>query len=699
MKVVKRDGSLVQFHRNKIFEAISKACKDSHGEEYTLPINDITTAVVIRCLVREEPTINIEEIQDIVEGVLMENGFVKVAREYIRYRYNREILREHNKKYEAIFNILEDSSEELKKENSNKDTALVSTQRDYIASEVNIDIARRFLLPKHIVEAHDNGAIHFHDMGNFAHKQFNCCLIDLKGMLDNGTVINGTHIDSPSSFTTACTITTQIIAGVSSAQYGGNTVNVKHLGKYLYKSYLKYLDMFKEEELSKMMMKKDLRDGVQTIQYQINSLQTSQGQTPFSTLFLELDKNDEYLEYTAMIIEEIIKQRIKGVKNEVGVYTTPVFPKLIYVLDDFNSLQGGEYDYLTKLCAKCSTLRMYPDYVSAKKMREVKEGNVVPYMGCRSSLSPWKDDKGEYKFEGRFNQGVVSVNLVQPAIVCPTVSGYFKKLDEVINVAFEALLLRHRSLIGTKSDSSPLHWQHGAIARFKKGEVIDELLKGGYSSISLGYVGLYEATKLITGESHTEPKGLEFAMSVMKHLEKRVEEIKEKTGLGFSLYGTPAESLVYRFARIDKEKYGSIEGITDKDYYTNSYHVFVGEKIDAFEKLKFESQFQGMSGGGHISYVELGNLTNNHEVVEDIIRFIYDNIVYAELNMKSDVCHVCKHEGEMLLDENKEWYCPKCDNRDETKMNIVRRICGYLSSNGFNKGKTSELSQRYVHIG
>ena len=734
IKVIKRDGRTVDFDKSKIVTAILKAMKDA--DEIN---NDVANRIANDISTMNFDSISVERIQDIVEDMLMSSMLKKTARCYIRYRYKRNLARELKERDNTILELIQGSNEELNKENSNKNTQLASTQRDYMAGEVSKDLAKRILLPKKVVEAHENGILHFHDMDYSPIMPiFNCCLIDIKDMLDNGTCINGTMVESPKSFPVACTVMTQIIASVASGQYGGQTVNIKHLGKYLKRSYDKYLEMFEgydcieewDEDiqeyhdwedkygLAKSMMLKDLKDGVQTIQYQINTISCTNGQTPFVTLFLELDPKDEYLEYTALIIEEILKQRIQGVKNEVGIYVTPTFPKLIYVLDEHNNLSGGKYDYLTKLACECTPKRMYPDYVSAKKMREHYQGNVFSPMGCRSFLSPWEDENGNYKFEGRFNQGVVTLNLPQIALVALNCKiGYrdewlkyndgaliakilFKEeLDKRLDLCFEALMCRHKSLLGVKSDVSPIHWQHGAIARLGKGEVIDPLLKGGYSTISLGYIGLYEVTKLMTGESQTGEKGHEFATWIMNYLREACDKWKEETGIGFALYGTPAETLCYRFAEIDKKRYGSIKDITDKDYYTNSYHIDVREPIDAFNKLGFESEFQKVSSGGCISYVEIPNLSKNVEAIEEVVKFIYENVQYGEFNTKLDCCQECGFEGEILLDDNNEWYCPNCGNRDTNKMNITRRTCGYIGSNLWNEGKTNEISLRVLHLG
>ena len=587
---------------------------------------------------------------------------------------------------------------------------LASTQRDYIAGEVSRDLTRRLLLPEKIAKANEDGILHFHDADYFVQPIFNCCLINIADMLDNGTVMNGKMIESPKSFQVACTVTTQIIAAVASNQYGGQSVDMKHLGKYLRKSYNKFREELEEKYKGKLSndiiesivqdrLKSELKAGVQTIQYQINTLMTTNGQSPFVTLFLHLEDGDPYIKENAMIIEEILRQRYEGIKNESGIYVTPAFPKLVYVLDECNCLKGGEYDYLTKMAVKCSAKRMYPDYISAKKMREIYDGNVFSPMGCRSFLSPWKDENGNYKFEGRFNQGVVSINLPQIAIIAnKDEEKFWKLLDERLELCFEALMCRHYALLGTSSDISPIHWQYGAISRLKKGEKIDKLLYGGYSTMSLGYIGIYEMTKAMKGVSHTDPEGHKFATKVMKHLQETTEKWKKETNIGFALYGTPAESLCYKFARVDREKFGIIKDITDKGYYTNSYHVDVREKIDAFAKLEFESEFQKISTGGCISYIEIPNMQKNIDALEAAVKFIYNNIQYAEFNTKSDYCHECGFDGEIIINKDNEWECPNCGNKDHSKLTVVRRTCGYLGENFWNAGKTKEIKQRVMHL-
>ncbi len=708
MKIIKRDGRIVDYDRQKISVAIEKANRDVIGKEKATKEEIKEIIDYIEGLGKRR--ILVEDVQDIIEEKLMDMGKHKLAKEYIVYRYNRALVRKSNTTDESILGLIRNENKELAEENSNKNTMLASTQRDYIAGEVSRDLTNRLLLPEKIVKAHQNGVLHFHDADYFVQPIFNCCLINIGDMLDNGTVMNGKLIESPKSFQVACIVMTQIIASVASNQYGGQSVSLKHLGKYLRKSYNKYKKQIEEkykgklsgstiEELVDARVRHELESGVQTIQYQINTLMTTNGQTPFVTLFLQLEENDPYIKENAMIIEEILKQRIQGVKNEAVVYVTPAFPKLVYVLDEHNCLKGGKYDYLTRLAVKCSAKRMYPDYISAKKMRENYEGNVFSPMGCRSFLSPWKDENGNYKFEGRFNQGVVSINLPQVAIIAEgDEEKFWKLLDERLELCKEALMCRHYALLGTTSDISPIHWQYGAIARLQKGEKIDKLLYGGYSTMSLGYIGIYEMTKLMKGVSHTTPEGHEFALKVMKHLRETTDKWKKETNIGFALYGTPAESLCYKFARVDKEQFGTIEDVTDKGYYTNSYHVDVREKIDAFEKLKFESEFQKISSGGAISYVEIPNMQHNLIALETAVKFIYDNIQYAEFNTKSDYCQVCGFDGEIIINDNNEWECPNCGNKDHSKMNVVRRTCGYLGENFWNAGKTKEIKQRVLHM-
>ena len=708
MKVIKRDGRAVEYDSKKIEIAIGKANNEVKENEKA---TDEEIRNIIEYIVSlKKKRILVEDIQDIIEQKLMEINKYNLAKEYIVYRYTRALVRKQNTTDESILGLIRNENKELNEENSNKNTMLASTQRDYIAGEVSRDLTKRLLLPEKITKADQDGILHFHDADYFIQPIFNCCLINIADMLDNGTVMNGKMIESPKSFEVACIVITQIIATVASNQYGGQSVDMIHLGKYVRKSYNKYKKRIEDkykgkisddiiESMAQDMLKEEVKAGVQTIQYQINTLMTTNGQAPFVTLFLHLDPNDEYIKENAMIIEEILNQRYEGIKNEKGVYITPAFPKLIYVLDEFNNLTGGEYDYLTKLAVKCSAKRMYPDYISAKKMRENYEGNVFSPMGCRSFLSPWKDKDGNYKFEGRFNQGVVSINLPQIGIIADgDENKFWELLEERLELCKEALMCRHYALLGTTSDISPIHWQYGAIARLDKGKKIDELLKDGYSTLSLGYIGIYETTKLVKGVSHTDKEGHDFAIKLMKKLKNATKKWKDETGLGFALYGTPAESLCYKFARIDKERFGTIKDITDKGYYTNSYHVDVREKIDAFEKLKFESEFQELSTGGAISYIEVPNMNKNLEALETVVKFIYDNIQYAEFNTKSDYCHVCGFDGEIIINDDNEWECPNCGNKDHKRLTVVRRTCGYLGENFWNTGKTKEIKARVMHI-
>ena len=709
MQVVKRDGSIVAFDRSKIVSAIQKA-NNSVDEEERIS-QDMIEKITCSIEQRHRSRLLVEDIQDMVEKQLMELDKYVLAKNYIIYRYNRALIRKQNTTDESILSLLHNTNKELAEENSNKNTVIASTQRDYIAGEVSRDLTRRILLPEKISKAHDEGVLHFHDADYFVQPIFNCCLINIGDMLDNGTMMNGKLIESPKSFQVACNVMTQIIANVASNQYGGQSVDVSHLGKYLRRSYNKFKKRITDEcqgenvsdelieKLTRERLQEELKSGVQTIQYQINTLMTTNGQSPFVTLFLYLKEGDPYIKENAMIVEEILRQRLEGIKNASGVYVTPAFPKLVYVLDENNCLRGGEYDYITRLAVKCSAKRMYPDYISAKKMRENYEGNVFAPMGCRSFLAPWKDENGEYKFEGRFNQGVVSINLPQIGILCKgDEEKFWKMLDERLGICFEALMCRHNALKGVVSDVSPVHWQYGAIARLKKGETIDKFLYGGYSSISLGYIGLYELTILMKGVSQTDPVGEEFAVRVMKHLRETCDRWKAETNIGFALYGTPAESLCYRFARIDKERFGTIPNVTDKGYYTNSYHVDVREEIDAFSKFDFESQFQAISSGGAISYVEIPNMRHNLTALAEVVQYIYDNIQYAEFNTKSDYCQVCGFDGEIIINDDYQWQCPNCGNTDQTRMNVTRRTCGYLGENYWNEGKTKEIKARVMHL-
>ena len=708
IKVIKRDGTIVDYDRSKIKLAIQKANAEVPEEDR---IQEARIDSIIDSIeARRRQRLLVEDIQDMVEQALVAENKFLLAKTYIIYRYTRALVRKQNTTDESILSLLRNENKELAEENSNKNTMIAATQRDYIAGEVIRDLTRRILLPEYISKAHDEGAIHFHDADYFIQPIFNCCLINIGDMLDNGTVMNGKLIESPKSFQVACTVTTQIIACVASNQYGGQSVDMSHLGKYLRRSKEKFrkhityecagqVDDATIERLVADRLKDELKSGVQTIQYQINTLMTTNGQSPFVTLFLNLQEGDPYLEENAMIVEEVLRQRLEGIKNEKGVYITPAFPKLVYVLDEHNCLKGGKYDYITELAVKCSAKRMYPDYISAKKMRENYEGNVFSPMGCRSCLSPWKDENGNYKFEGRFNQGVVSLNLPQIGILARgDEEKFWQLLDQRLQLCFEALMCRHNALKNVRSDSSPIHWQYGAIARLPKGAPIEPLLYSGYSSISLGYIGLYEVTKLVKGCSQTTPEGQAFSLKVMERLRSACDTWKKETNIGFALYGTPAESLCYRFARIDKERFGTIPDVTDKGYYTNSYHVDVREHIDAFSKFTFESQFQKISTGGCISYVEIPNMRHNLEALKEVVRFIYDNIQYAEFNTKSDYCQCCGYDGEITINDDLQWECPVCHNTDQAKMNVTRRTCGYLGENYWNVGKTKEIKSRVLHL-
>ena len=706
MLVIKSDGNAVTFDETKIYHAIMKAMRYGSGIVEPEIAEKISNEIkVIFSKLDVNPTIL--QIETYVYLKLIENGHELTAKSYEGYRAIQAFKRETNTTDNSILGLIDFTNEEVMNENSNKNAMMASTQRDLIAGEVSKDISRRKKLPARIVQAHDEGILHFHDMDYFMQNIFNCCLINIKDMLDNGTVINKRMIESPKSFQVACTVMTQIIAQVASSQYGGQSVDVRHLGKYLRRSRDKYYRLLKEtisnqEELTEAVNRlthKELESGVQTIQYQINTLMTTNGQSPFVTLFLNIEEDDEYVEEVALIVEEILKQRVQGIKNEKGIYTTPAFPKLIYVLHEHNCLEGGKYDHVTNTAVKCSAKRLYPDYISAKEMKKNYEGNVFSCMGCRSFLSPWRDEEGNYKFEGRFNQGVVSLNLPQIGIIAKgDEEKFWELLNNRLELCFEALMCRHNALKGTLSDSAPIHWQHGAIARLKQGEKIDDLLMDGYSTISLGYIGLYEVTKLMKGVSHVDPEGEVFALKIMHTLSDATQKWKKETGLGFGLYGSPAESLCYRFAKIDQAKFGNIEDVTDKGYYTNSYHVDVREEIDAFSKLKFENQFQPISSGGCISYIEIPNMNHNLEALKQMVNYIYHNIQYAEFNTKSDCCHICGYEGEITINDQLEWECPSCNNKDQSKMNVIRRTCGYLGDNYWNKGKTQEIKSRVLHL-
>lgn len=864
--VVKRNGEEVPFCKNKIQVAIQKANKEVEDNE---KISDDGIGDIIYHIDQLKDKATVEEIQDCVESGLIEYNKYKLAKAYIIYRYRRELSRTKNTTDDAILNLVRYDNEELMRENSNKDAYIASTQRDLIAGEVSKDLTRRVLLPEKIIKAHNDGILHFHDMDYFLQKIINCCLINIGDMLENGTVMNEKMVETPKSFQVACTVMTQIIAAIACGQYGGQSCNIKHLGKFLKYSEDKFRRKYKEtcpdltneqlEALVKERLDSELKSGVQTIQYQINTIMSSNGQTPFVTLFLDIDPGSEYEEYNAMVVMEILRQRLEGLKNEKGVWVTPTFPKLVYPLYEENNLTGGRFDYVTELAVKCSAKRMYPDYISAKKMRETYEGNVFSCMGCvdgresvkwrekgsdkinesfiqdmwihlslrntvqeqepdsphlyidlenievydtlrgfvdckriirnayqsdwkivhfsngkqikctcdhpfftlnhgrlfaselsvgdsvyfndgnngtvevniveiesdntvaysydvttesdffevsgmyshncRSFLSPWKDENGNYKWEGRFNQGVVSINLPQIGIIADgDEDKFFKLLDERLELCKEALMCRHKSLKGTLSDISPIHWQYGGLARLKKGEVIDKYLENGYSTLSLGYIGIYEMTYAMKHVSHTTPEGEEFAVRVMKKLKAATDKWREETGLGFSLYGSPAESLCYRFCEVDRKKFGVLKNITDKGWYTNSYHIDVRENIDAFSKLEFESQFQKISTGGCISYVEIPNMMKNLDAMRELVKFIYEHIQYAEFNTKSDYCMKCGYDGEIIINDNNEWECPCCHNKDQKLMSVTRRTCGYLGAQFWNVGKTKEIKARVLHL-
>lgn len=705
LMIIKRDGSSVGFDKFKIKNAILKSMKYGSGIYREDIANKIATEIEMHCYENNmSPTVH--QVEDMVYRMLIENKQELTAKAYEGYRAVQSFKREKNTTDDSILSLLDRSNEEVMNENSNKNGMLASTQRDLVAGEVSKDIARRKLIPAHIVQAHDEGVLHFHDMDYTIQPIHNCMLINLEDMLTNGTVINNKLVESPKSFSTACTIVTQIIAQIASGQYGGNSITIKHIAPFLRVSYDKYFNRYKEKyseemahELAEERMLEELKSGIQTIRYQLSTLHTSNGQSPFSTIYLEIEEGHEYEREMALICEEMILQRLEGMKNYKGNEIGEEFPKLVYLLDEHNCLEGGKYDYITKLAAKCNTKRLVPDYQSAKIMRKNYDGETFPPMGCRSHLSNWKDENGNYKWYGRFNQGVISLNLVQVALTAnKNMEKFWQILDERLDLCREALMVRHNLLLGTTSDISPIHWQHGGIARLKKGEKIDKLLKNGYSTLSLGYVGVYEMTQAMLGVSHTTKEGEEFALKVMHHLNETCMKWKNETGLGFGLYGTPGESLTSRFCRIDKQKFGEIKNVTDRMYYTNSYHVHVTEEIDAFSKLKFESQFHDISSGGCISYIEVPDMSKNLPAVEQIINYIYHNIQYAEINTKPDVCFKCDYTGEIKLDNDLEWYCPNCGNRDKDEMQVMRRTCGYIGSNMWGKGRTQEIGQRVLHL-
>ena len=719
MKIIKRNGSEVDFDITKIIVAVTKANDVVPENERMTPmqIQRIAQSVELACQ-KVNRAMSVEEIQDLVEKQIMAHGAFEVAKQYITYRYTRSLVRKSNTTDDKILSLIECNNEEVKQENSNKNPTVNSVQRDYMAGEVSKDITNRILLPQEIVQAHEEGIIHFHDADYFAQHMHNCDLVNLEDMLNNGTVISGTMIEKPHSFSTACNIATQIIAQVASNQYGGQSISLAHLAPFVQVSREKIrrevvaeiaelgcpASEEKIDAITEKRLRAEIQKGVQTIQYQVVTLLTTNGQAPFVTVFMYLNEAKSRREKLdlAMIIEEILLQRYRGVKNEEGVWITPAFPKLIYVLEEDNIHDDSEFWYLTRLAAKCSAKRLVPDYISEKKMKELKEGNCFPVMGCRSALAPWKDENGNYKFYGRFNQGVVTLNLPDIALSSGgNIEKFWKIFDERLELCFRALMCRHNRLKGTLSDAAPILWQYGACARLKKGEPIDKLLYGGYSSISLGYAGLYECVKFMTGKSHTDPSATPFALSVMQRMNDACKQWTQETNIGFSIYGTPLESTTYKFAKCLQRRFGIIPGVTDKGYITNSYHVHVTEKIDAFEKLRFESQFQHLSTGGAISYVEVPNMQNNLDAVLSVIRFIYDNIMYAELNTKSDYCQECGFDGEIEIVEKDGkyiWRCPKCGNTDQSRMNGARRTCGYIGSQFWNQGRTQEIKERVLHL-
>jgi len=732
MVVIKRDGREVNFDKSKIRDAAYRAlCEVDHLHPIENKEN-LAERVANRLAFKYKNlhrAISVEEIQDDVENRLMEEGVYEVAKAYIKYRYEHELLRNMSTLDGKVLSIADNVNETVIQENSNKNPAILSTQRDYIAGELSRDITNRLLLPEEITKAHEEGIIHFHDSDYYLQRMHNCCLVNLEDMLQNGTVISGTLIEKPHSFSTACNIATQIIAQVASNQYGGQSISLAHLAPFVDVSRRKIRKEVEEEfktipldagcddvesvifDIVEGRVREEVKRGVQTIQYQVITLMTTNGQAPFITVFMYLNEvNDPQTKHDlAMIIEEVVKQRMEGVKNEKGIWVTPAFPKLIYVLEDDNIEPGTPYYYLTELCAKCSVKRLVPDYISEKKMLENKvdangDGHCYTCMGCRSFLTPYLDGNGKPKYYGRFNQGVVTINLPDVGL---SAGGDFDRFweifDERLELCHRALQLRHERLVGTLSDASPIHWQHGALARLEKGETIDKLLYGGYSTISLGYAGLYECVKAMTGKSHTDPEAKQFALDVMQYMNDKCKQWKAAENMDYSLYGTPIESTTYKFAKCLQKRFGVIEGITDKGYITNSYHVHVTEEIDAFTKLKFEAEFQQLSPGGAISYIEIANLSDNIPAVMTVLRYIYDNIMYAELNTKSDYCQCCGWDKEIEVVQNEHgkliWRCPNCGNTDKSKMNIARRTCGYIGLNDWNQGRTQEIKERYVHLG
>lgn len=720
MKIIKRSGSEVSFDSDKITAAIAKANLEVPTKERLSKeqIADITAAVENICM-DSNRSMGVEEIQDLVEEQIMNKRAFQVARKYITYRYNRALVRKSNSTDKQILSLLECNNEEVKQENSNKNPTVNSVQRDYMAGEVSKDITKRFLLPSEVIRAHEQGIIHFHDSDYFAQHMHNCCLVNLEDMLQNGTVISETMIERPKSFSTACNIATQSIAQIASSQYGGQSISLTHLAPFVDVSRQKYKKQVKEEftdagitytqeqidRVAELRVKDEIKRGVQMIQYQVITLMTTNGQAPFVSVFMYLNEAPEgrLRDDLAMIMEEILRQRIQGVKNEKGVYITPAFPKLLYVLEENNVHEGSRYRYLTELAAKCTAKRMVPDYISEKIMKELKQGYCYPCMGCRSFLTVYHDEEQKPKFYGRFNQGVVTLNLVD--VACSSQkdeAAFWRILDKRLALCKEALMCRHNRLKGTPSDVAPILWQYGALARLKKGETIDRLLYNGYSTISLGYAGLCECTRYMTGKSHTDPEATPFALKVMKRLNDACSQWREEENIDFSLYGTPLESTTYKFAKCLQKRFGIIEGVTDKNYITNSYHVHVTEEINAFDKLKFEAQFQKLSPGGAVSYVEVPNMENNIEAVLEVMKFIYDNIMYAELNTKSDYCQICDYNGQIQIvtDEHGKliWKCPNCGNTNQDKMNVARRTCGYIGTQYWNQGRTQEIQERVLHL-
>lgn len=717
MKVIKRDGTLVDFNEQKIVVAIQKAMKASIGKITSGLPEKIANEIKEEFETKQVKEASISEIEQLVYSKLIRYKKSNVARTYEGYRAVREYQRQGNTIDQKILGVVKGSNSDIK-DNSNKNTNLISTMRDLVAEEVSKDYSLRNLLPPKIAQAHNDGLIYLHDLGHYLNPSFNCCLVNLADMLQNGTVVNGKLITKPHSFRTACTIATQIIAQVASGQFGGQTITLSHLAPFVRDSkeaiakevadelHENNIEYTKEqlENIVEKRLRKEVRDGIQTFQYQINTLQTSNGQAPFLSVLMYIKENPEYEEETVMLIEEMLRQRIKGMQNEVGAWITPAFPKLLYVTDDNNIYEGTKYYYLTELAAECVAKRMMPDFLSAKILRQNYEGNVFGPMGCRAFLSPYKgginNEEGNYKWYGRFNMGLTSINLADAGLSAQgDLDAFWEILDERLQLCYESLILRYEKLKDVTSDVSPIHWQHGALARLGKHEPIYPLLQDGYSTITLGYIGVYECVKALIGKSHTTPEGEELALKIMKHLKSKVLQWKKETGLGFALYGTPSESLTDRFARLTKKRWGEIEGITDRLFLTNSYHVFVEEPINAYDKLKFESQFHSISSGGAISYIEVPNMGKNIPAVIALIQYMYENVQYAEFNTKLDYCQVCDYEGEILCGDDFQWYCPNCGNRDTDRMNIVRRTCGYLGENLWNEGRTDEIRNRVLHLG